>query len=466
MQGVLFILVILVLSGLIAYVGDRLGHIIGKKRLSWLNLRPRHTAIVFTVLTGLAISSVTLGLLLTLNRSLADGLFNYGQRVAEFEEQIDQLDTSYKLLQAERVATEDRLLSVRQDLAEAQVQREEAQTRLGELTEQRDRLLAQRNETESKLTEANRQLNETQARLEAESQQLESLQAEARAAQAQIADLAAEREDLQQSLVVAEGDRAAAEAAVADLQAQKDELQSQKDDLQARKDELQTDINSLFAQAVQLRRGEVAIVSGELLAARVIPGGLPSDDLRLAVNNVLTVAETRARQLGAQPAGDSDRAVQITVSAVTRLVQTVQEPGSWLVQVFSITNRLKGEPVPAIAEVKPNRLLFAQNATLAETNVLPGQTEVELEQTLLRLLARANQRSRDAGILVNPVTGTVGEFSQAQLFQMVQSLKAIAQPTQVKAVAAANIYTSGPLEVNLEAGLSDTPARAAFDREL
>ncbi|MEM6447350.1 MAG: DUF3084 domain-containing protein [Cyanobacteria bacterium P01_D01_bin.123] len=458
MQGVLFILVILLLSGLIAYVGDRLGHVIGKKRLSWLNLRPRHTAIVFTVLTGLAISAVTLGLLLTLNQSLADGLFNYGQRVAEFEEQIGQLDTSYKLLQAQRVAIEDRLLAVRQDLAQAQVQREEAQAKLTELTQQRDRLLAQRRETEAKLTEVNRQLSATQQSLEAESQKLASIQAEALAAQAQIKELAAERKSLQQSLETAETERAAARVAVVELQTQTDELQAQKKDLQ-------TEIGSLFTQAVQLRRGEVAIVSGELLAARVIPGGLPSDQLRLAVNNVLTVAEARARQLGAQPAGDGDRAVQITVSAVSRLAQAVQPPGSWLVQVLSITNRLKGEPVPAIAEVKPNRLLFAQNTTLVETNVLPGQTEVELEQSILRLLARANQKSRDAGILVDPVSGAVGEFSQAKLFEMVQLLRTIAQPTQVEVIAATDIYTAGPLQVNLQAELPVGSDRASVAEE-
>lgn len=458
MQGVLFILVILLLSGLIAYVGDRLGHIIGKKRLSWLNLRPRHTAIVFTVLTGLAISAITLGLLLTLNQSLADGLFNYSQRVAEFEEQIGQLDTSYKLLQAQRVATEDRLLSVRQDLAEAQVQREEAQSRLAELTDQRDRLLAQRQDTEAKLTEANQRLSATQASLEAESKKLTAIQAEAQAAQAQVKELAAERANLQQSLETAETERTAAQAAVNDLQVQKDDLQTQKEDLQ-------TEISSLFAQAVQLRRGEVAIVSGELLAARVIPGSLPPAELRVAVNNVLAVAESRARQLGAQPARGSDRAVQITVSAVSQLAQAVQPPGSWLVQVFSITNRLKGEPVPAIAEVKPNRLLFTQDSTLVEVNVLPGQTEVELEQAMLRLLARANQKSRDAGILVDPVSGAVGEFSQAKLFQMVQSLRAITQPTQVKVVAATDIYTVGPLRVNFETVLPLSRDRAGLLRD-
>ncbi len=48
------------LGGVLAYLGDILGGRFGKKRLSLLGLRPKHTALVFSVLTGLSITVVTL----------------------------------------------------------------------------------------------------------------------------------------------------------------------------------------------------------------------------------------------------------------------------------------------------------------------------------------------------------------------------------------------------------------------
>src|SRR4051794_5738572 len=55
---------LIAMCGAIAYVGDLLGRRMGKKRLSIFGLRPRHTAVVFTVITGMVIAAVTLGVLM------------------------------------------------------------------------------------------------------------------------------------------------------------------------------------------------------------------------------------------------------------------------------------------------------------------------------------------------------------------------------------------------------------------
>jgi len=51
------------LSAVVAYVGDRLGMRIGKRRISVLGLRPKHTSSVVTAFTGVLITVVTLGVL-------------------------------------------------------------------------------------------------------------------------------------------------------------------------------------------------------------------------------------------------------------------------------------------------------------------------------------------------------------------------------------------------------------------
>lgn len=59
--GTVVVVLISLLAGGIAYVGDRVGHMVGRKRLSLFGLRPRHTSTIFAIGTGVLISlSVTL----------------------------------------------------------------------------------------------------------------------------------------------------------------------------------------------------------------------------------------------------------------------------------------------------------------------------------------------------------------------------------------------------------------------
>ena len=53
MYGVLLIVVLIITGGAIAFIGDRLGTKVGKKKLSIFGLRPRHTSIIVTIFSNL-----------------------------------------------------------------------------------------------------------------------------------------------------------------------------------------------------------------------------------------------------------------------------------------------------------------------------------------------------------------------------------------------------------------------------
>ena len=63
MYGIALILFLSIMGGAIAFGGDRLGSKIGKKRLSILGLRPKHTSIVVTVITGALTVALTMSIL-------------------------------------------------------------------------------------------------------------------------------------------------------------------------------------------------------------------------------------------------------------------------------------------------------------------------------------------------------------------------------------------------------------------
>ena len=75
MYGITLILVLAVVGGVIAFIGDRLGTRIGKRKLSIFGLRPRHTAVVVTIFTGICITTVTFAIMAAASENVRTALF-------------------------------------------------------------------------------------------------------------------------------------------------------------------------------------------------------------------------------------------------------------------------------------------------------------------------------------------------------------------------------------------------------
>lgn len=71
----IYILILILISGLIAYLGDVLGTYVGKRRLTVLGLRPRITALVVAISTGILITLLTLGALTIISEDVRTALF-------------------------------------------------------------------------------------------------------------------------------------------------------------------------------------------------------------------------------------------------------------------------------------------------------------------------------------------------------------------------------------------------------
>jgi uncharacterized protein (DUF3084 family) len=168
----LLVLVLLLLSGVIAYVGDFLGRRIGKRKLSVLTLRPRYTAILVSILTGILISAVTLTILSLASKDVRTALFGMEELKAQleslnrkvlernvqlehmqktvkmYEEQVTALSEKEKELSISKASLEEQVKSLSQNVAELEKQRkalqDEIQSLQMELTRLRANLLAVR----------------------------------------------------------------------------------------------------------------------------------------------------------------------------------------------------------------------------------------------------------------------------------------------------------------------------------
>ena len=75
MVGIRLIVIMAIVGGLIAYIADKMGSKIGKKRMSIFGLRPKYTSILLTVLSGIMISVVTICVMAIASQSARTALF-------------------------------------------------------------------------------------------------------------------------------------------------------------------------------------------------------------------------------------------------------------------------------------------------------------------------------------------------------------------------------------------------------
>lgn len=99
-SGLILIPLLIVVSGAVAYIGNMVGRLTGRQRLSIFGLRPRHTAHLITVLTGMIITLISIITLLLASQDARVGLF----RLNDLREQIDDAESRLKEIKGGDIA--------------------------------------------------------------------------------------------------------------------------------------------------------------------------------------------------------------------------------------------------------------------------------------------------------------------------------------------------------------------------
>ncbi len=317
-------------------MGDRLGTRIGKARLSFLRMRPRRTAVVFTAITGSLISALSFAVLITINDRWRRGLFELGRIEENLWTTRENLDS-----------IQDALATSREALVDAERSRNQAEAEVQGLAERTDRLQAQ-----------TRELQHTINMLDGQRQQL--LNEQDRLAKA------VDRRD---------------------------------QELGALQEKINTQVNALDTlrrSITALRRGDVAIASNEPLAMAQVALPRPSE-AQVAINSLLNQANRVAYERllpGQQP---TRQLIYIPTSEVERIARDLQTGHAWIVTIRSANNVLLGEnSLLAFADVRPSRQVLEAGQILASTVVEEDERSPEaVNQRLSLLLATArNQASR------------------------------------------------------------------------
>lgn len=107
MVGVKLIIVMAVVGGLIAYIADKMGSKIGKKRLSLFGLRPKHTSVLLTVLSGTVIAVLTIGVMAIASKSARTALFGMEKIQRELTSLNYEKEAAFNALQVAKVKVDE-----------------------------------------------------------------------------------------------------------------------------------------------------------------------------------------------------------------------------------------------------------------------------------------------------------------------------------------------------------------------
>jgi len=441
MAGYTLILAILILGGMIATLGDRIGTKVGKARLSIFNLRPRDTATVVTIATGGMISASTLGILLLLSGQLRDGLFR-------LESIRSELSSSQE--QKQKIETE---------LIAAKTEQEKAQLRLGQINKSLVEAVRKQSETQALLQSVESKFAQADEQLQKASQQeadlrdrIQNLTAEQSSLQAESSQLREEKSRIASELATISRDRETLKQKVDESEQRLVEIEKQRIALSSEVASLESAREQLLLSLEALRKGNVAIFADQILSIGVVRPNLSNAELRQASNQLLQQAERNAREIldFLPDQAPKEPVIRITDAQIEALVDKIKDGQSYVIRILSAGNFLKRETKIAIAaDVTLNRQIFARGAEIATLQFTPDLAPQAIASRIEQLFLLVSFRARREGVLANTITGKVGNFPPEALTELFKVASELKSPYEIKAVAKEAIFPASSLSLEL-----------------
>ncbi|MBF1999824.1 MAG: DUF3084 domain-containing protein [Synechococcales cyanobacterium M58_A2018_015] len=437
--GLVLIAAVLVLGGVIATVGDRLGMRVGKARLTLFNLRPRQTATLITILTGVIVSASTFALLFAVSDQLRTGVFELENIQDDLRQTREELDQATK----EKERIEGRLRNARRQQNQAQRQLEQINRSLQTAIEQQTRTQAQLRSTQERLNQSQAKFEQAQALLSMVTGQAASLRNEIQQLQRDRQELIRQRDQVRQQIAQRDQEIADRDRAIAQRERQLQELESQIAFLTDQKQTLEREFEDL-------RRGNVTLFRNQTLAWGVVRVDVPSAAPK-AVGELLQRANQLVAQIIQPGTTKVERQViRITNAEVEQLANQISDGSDYVVRVISAGNYVVGEPcvlageacIDVIATAAPNEIIFRQGEIMATTTVNPTTMSSQMiGERVFLLIAAAQFRLRQAGILDDTVR--IADNRRETIIQFVEAIQQHNGPLEIRAVAAEDAYTAG-----------------------
>ena len=390
MFGIRLMFLLAVMGGIIAFIADKLGSKIGKKKLSVFGLRPHDTSVLLTVLSGVLISLFSVGILAVSSESARTALFG-----------MEKLQKELFRLTAEKSSAEE-------EYNKAMVSLKEKNAAIAELDKEIQRVNEDKATAEGNLAAANNSLNEVRGQYEATQGALVN-------AKNEVQSLTEARNKLNEEI---KG--------------------------------LKQETKALEQGLAVMRGGQMMYGSGEIVFVGILQGGRSEEENLKQMKWLFESANTSAmNRIGLDP-GSKASLVWVPEEESVRLLRILEKAkGNVLVRMRSLANTVIGQPVLCAMEVIPNRLIFKDGEKIYQKVIDMNGKEMTPDQSFMTFLQEINERSVKAGVLPDPMTGKVGNMSAVTMVETVTKMQRMGGKILLTAYADGNITTAGPVQLRL-----------------
>ena len=404
-SGWFMLIVLAVMGGLIAYLGDKIGSKVGKRKIKLMGLRPKYTSILVTIMTGISIAVVTLGVMSVLSENARVALFGMN-----------------KLRQQQHV-----------------------------LEEQRDRLLAEADKLAREMQEKNDLLADNELKLASQEEQLDGANERLRLTLLDLEQVQAARDDASAQLGIVQTAFNQANADLATARGEIEELEHTKAGLTKTVAALDERNRLLNESMLTVREGTVLFRVGEVLSSSVLTAGQPQDETRSQLSGIMVNINNMIRQ---RLNITDEKAVLLYISP-DEFERTVQElsnspKSSKLIRVTAAGNIITGEPALVHVNVYDNNLVYNRGREVYTEYFTSEEIASGAELQLLHFLHNVNRSAQSDGILPDPLSGNVGALTAVEMFDTISRMKAYGNTgLTLQAVTTQNIFTAGPLRIEI-----------------
>ena len=162
--GIDIVLVLISMGGLIAFLGDRIGSKVGKKRMTLFGLRPKYTSIIVTIISGALISFSSIAVMAVVNENVRVALFG-----------LSKLQTQKDLNQEIQLKNKE-LESGKLQLEARNKEYEDVTRKSEETSRELDRVESQRVYMENELSTVQEAYDQAQAGVEKSAAEIKNLE--------------------------------------------------------------------------------------------------------------------------------------------------------------------------------------------------------------------------------------------------------------------------------------------------
>ncbi|NJN04250.1 MAG: DUF3084 domain-containing protein, partial [Leptolyngbyaceae cyanobacterium RM1_1_2] len=396
--GYILILAVLILGGVIATVGDRIGMRVGKARLTLFNLRPRQTATVISVLTGSVVSATTLALLFAVSDQLRTGVFELGT----LQEDLKQARQSLRATQSAKSGVEEELATSVRDQLKARQRLRNINNSLQTVVERQAVTQAKLNQTQQQLRSVSGQAQNLRSDISSLQSERQNLLAQQATVRAQIAER--DREINQRDQEISQRDREIAQRnqAIAQRETRLQKLQDQQAYLEQQ-------IEQLDREFLGLRQGSVAIGRNEPLVARAVEVNDPQQALAVVTRLLQEANWFALQQINPSAEMPDQQIIRIASNDVEQLAERISDGQEYIVRFLSAANYVVGEPcviergepcLEVFTDAVINRQIYQPGEQLAATAIeADNPSDRELLSRLQLLITATQFRSSQDGVI-------------------------------------------------------------------